>query len=743
MATIVTIEAALAESRNHILSLLDEAYACRTNNLKRSIELAQTSLCISREIEDKTLIARSLSRLSLFSMIMGEYENALRMAEEAVKYYRELNDEKGIADAKYNIAGVYYKTNNYHLGLVNLVDCITIYRKFNDYHNLSRAHKSLGTIYEYFGDEKNAVKTYKAAIAAGQKAGDPNLESNAYNTLSGIYLKRNEIEKAAGLIERAINIKRQTGDLRGLAFSLYGRGKVNLAKKNFAQAEVDFNAAISIHEEMHEALGLGMAYHKTANLYLQMGRLEKAEQVLIKGLDFSTEHNIIMVKYKCYYLFYQLYKLQNDPVNALKYLELYYKEKDTVINSQTLKVIENYELITKMEAIEKETQLQKAEITKKKDIAEQAARIKQDFLSTMSHEIRTPLNAVITIAGLLNDKVKNEEQQLVDTLKFSANNLLLIINDFLDFTKLDAGKASLEYHPANFKKLFENIKNTYDGLAREKGLSLYLNIERDVNDYYEIDETKLSQVMGNLVTNAIKFTDRGGVTMAVKKVSSQQDTDHLLFEVRDTGAGIDSEHLDNIFESFFQPQTITTRKQGGTGLGLAIVKKLVDLYGSTIQVDSKVGKGSVFYFELKLKRSCSPVKVASKNPDALRGKTVLLAEDNAINAMLIRKLLSNWNINSEHAKNGIEAVEKSNTKVFDFILMDIHMPEMDGFDATRHIHTPDNPNFNTPVFALTADVTADNKEDYACCFKGFLHKPIELDKLYEAFIEQVSLVHGS
>ncbi len=743
MTTVVTIEAALAESRNHILLLLDEAYGCRTNNLNRSIQLAQTSLCISREIEDKSLIARSLSRLSLFSMIMGEYDNALRMAGEAVNYYRELDDEKGIADAKYNIAGVYYKTNNYHLGLVNLVDCITIYRKFNDYHNLSRAHKSLGTIYEYFGDEKNAVKTYEAAIAAGKKAGDPNLESNAYNTLSGVYLKRNEIEKAAGLIEAAINIKRKTGDIRGLAFSLYGRGKVNLARKNFAQAETDFNAAISIHEEMREALGLGMAYHKTANLYLQMGLLEKAEQVLIKGVDFSTEHNIIMVKYKCYYLFYQLYKLQNDPVSALKYFELYHKEKDTVINSQTLKVIENYELITKMEAIEKETQLEKAEIAKKKDIAEQAARIRQDFLSTMSHEIRTPLNAVITIAGLLNDKVKNEEQQLVDTLKFSANNLLLIINDFLDFTKLDAGKAALEPHPANFKKLFENIKNTYDSLAREKGISLYLNIERDVNEYYEIDETKISQVIGNLVTNAIKFTERGEINLAVKRLSGDKDTDSLLFEVRDTGTGIDEKHLENIFESFFQPQTITTRKQGGTGLGLSIVKKLVDLFGSSIRVDSIVGKGSVFYFELKLKRSLSPVKMASKNPDALRGKTVLLAEDNAINAMLIRKLLSNWNIHSEHAKNGVEAVEKSNTKVFDFILMDIHMPEMDGFEATRNIHTPGNLNFNTPVFALTADVTADDKEDYASCFKGFLHKPIELDKMYDAFVQEASLVHSS
>ena len=735
MSLTLTVDQVVEDTRPRIISLLEEAYACRTNNLKRSIELAQKALSMSRKLKDAGLTARSLSRISLFSMIMGDYENALHMAEAAVKHFKELNDEKGIADAKYNIAGVYYKTNNFHLGLVNLVDCISTYRKFNDYHNLSRAHKSLGTIYEYFGDEKNAANTYEEAIKAGQKAGDLNLESNAYNNLSGIYIKRNNIRKAADLIERAINIKRKTGDIRGLAFSLYGRGKVNLAKKNYQQAETDFKAAMDIHLDMGETLGLGMAYHKLANLYIQMGLLQKAKEVLTKGLDFSTLHNIVMVKYKCCFLFYQLFKLENDPINALKYLELYHKEKDSVINTQTLKIIENYELITKMTAREQEAELQKAEIIKKKDIAEQTARVKQDFLSTMSHEIRTPLNAIITIASLLGDKVKNGEKQLVDTLKFSSNNLLLIINDFLDFTKLDAGKAQLELRPADFRKLLGNIKNTYEGLAIEKGNELRLHIDAEIFDHYELDETKTSQILGNLVTNAIKFTEGGLVDISVKKLSSGDCFDHLLFEVTDNGTGIERKHLDDIFDSFFQPQTITTRKQGGTGLGLAIVKKLVELHGSVINVNSESGKGSVFNFDLCLKRSAAPGEIISKKSDILTGKTVLLAEDNMINAMLIRKLLSNWKMISEHAKNGAEAVEKSKLKVYDFVLMDIHMPEMDGFEATWNIHQTGNPNDHTPIFALTADVTAENCEEHHNMFNGFLRKPIEIDKLQEAFIK--------
>ena len=724
------------EDVKQIVSLLDEAYACRTNNLKRSIDLAKQALVLSRELNDTALIARSLSHLSLFSMIMGEYENSLHMAEEAVKYFEELGDEKGIANAKYNIAGVYYKTDNYHLGLVNLIDCITTYRKFSDYHNLSRSHKSLGTIYEYFGDEKNAIKTYEDAITAAQKAGDLNLESNAYNPLSGIYLKQKNIDKALELIERSIAIKRQTGDIRGLAFGYYGRGKVNLVKKKFAEAERDLNEAINIHREMGETLGLGMAYHKIACLYVEQGKLAKAKEALQLGLEFSSEYNIVMVKYKCYFLFYQVFKLENDPVNALKYLELYHQQKERVINTQTLKIIENYEMITQMESLEKEArlQLEKAEIIEKKNFAEQTALVKQDFLSTMSHEIRTPLNAVITIAALLSEKADKEEQQLVDSLKFASNNLLLIINDILDFTKLDAGKTKLELRPGNFKLLLDNIKNTYDSLAREKGLDLSLDIEPTVAESYEIDEIKLSQILGNLITNAIKFTQLGRVIISVKKTGTDDASDILLFEVIDTGIGIAADYQGTIFDSFSQAQSIKTRKHGGSGLGLAIVKKLVALHQSAIHLKSTVGNGSVFSFELKLKRCDAPFKVVAKHSDILHGKTILLAEDNMINAMVISKLLSNWKMVVEHAKNGLEAVEKSKLKTFDFILMDIHMPEMDGYEATRNILIAENPNAKTPVFALTADVTAETQEEYQPWFNGFLRKPIEIDKLYEAFV---------
>lgn len=722
--------------KNRILSLLDSAYATRINDLTLSIQFAQQALSLSRGLEDAQLIGKSLSHLSLFYMIMGQYERATQVAKEALLYFKELNDEKGIADIKYNLAGVYYKTDNFHLGLIYLIDCLAIYRKFNDHHNEARAQKSLGTIYEYIGDQKNAIAAYEGSIEAAQQIGDDSLAANAYNPLSGIYLKGGHVDKALETIEKAITIKEHVGDIRGLAFSLYGRAKVSMYLGKYAEAETDFQKALDIHIKVHEPLGLGMTYRKMGLLYMKTKQIDKAKEFFQKAISVGDQYNIAIIKFKSNYHLYELYKAENDPVKSLLYLEKYLEQKEAVINTQTLQVIENYELITKMDSLAKEAQLQKekAEIIAKKEIAEQEAKVRQEFLSTMSHEIRTPLNAVITIISLLKGLPDSEEQQFLNSLKFSAHNLMRIINDILDFTKLDSGMAELEIRSCHFSLLIQNLKNTYEGMAREKGLELLLNIDPEVSDAYELDETKLLQILGNLISNAIKYTDKGGAILRIEKLGAQGDNDILRFEVIDTGVGIESQYLDKLFDSFFQPQSVTTRTQGGSGLGLAIVKKLVLLHGSDINVQSVVGKGSVFFFDLELKRTLYKDTKEITPLDLLNDKTVLLAEDNLINAMVAIKLLSKWGIHTEHAKNGLEAVEISKHKPFDFILMDLHMPQMNGFDATKLIRENNNPNKKSPIFALTADITADQMQEYQSYFTGFLTKPIDIDKMYTALL---------
>lgn len=721
--------------KKQLLATLTEANEARIYNLDHSIALAEQVLAASQQSDLIAVRAKALSQLSLYHMIIGDNDAAMGFAQDSMSLYEELEDEKGIADAKYSIAGVYYKTDNYHIGLVFLIDALNIYKKGNDYYNISRCEKSLGTVYEYSDDQKSAVQAYENAIEAAKQINDLNLESNAYNNLSGVYIKQQQVDLAASVIEKSIALKQQTGDVRGMAFAKYGRAKVLMALEKYEASETEFKASKAIHLEMGERLGLAMCHHKMGKLYLAMNRLEDAKNEIYEGLTLTKQYNISIIKFKCYYLLYLIFKQEQNETMALEYLEHYLKEKEHVLNTQTLKVIDSYDMLVQMKTMQKEAELQreKAELIEKNNRAEEAARVRQEFLSTMSHEIRTPLNAITTIVSMLSERSNDEDKKLIHSLKFSSNLLMWIINDILDFTKLDLGKMMLEPNPVQLEPLMQNLRKSYKYQASEKGLQFRLRSNIPSDSCYLIDQTRLTQILGNLISNAIKFTASGQVELVVDIVRKGKINDKVLFQVIDTGEGIESKDLTKIFESFSQIKNTITRKEGGTGLGLAIVKNLVRLHNSDIVVASEAGKGTTFSFVLKLKKSTefveSKKEVAHNN---LENKTILLAEDNAINALIATRLLSQWGIVTTHAKNGVEAVKMAQSQPFDFILMDIHMPEMDGFEATAQIRTGDSVNRNQPIFALTADISAKDNTSHHDYFDGFLLKPLEIEKLHRA-----------
>lgn len=718
--------------RRQLTLRLEIANEARLYDVDLSIAIAKEVLESSRNEDFRDISAKALSQLSLYCMVLGRNDESLHYAHESIALYEELKDDRGIADAKYSIASVYYKTDNYHIGLVFLIDALNIYKSYNDHYNISRCEKSLGTVYEYSGDEKNAVQAYENAIIAAKAIKDLNLESNAYNNLSGIYIKQGKIDLANKIIEKALYLKRQKGDVRGLAFALYGKAKVLLAKNEYEEAIKQFNESIAIHSEMGERLGLAMCYHKLGRLYLKTNELKLAKKVLIKAIAITKKYNISIIKFKCFYLLYTIYKQEKKHTMALKYIEKYLQEKENVINTQTLKIIDSYDMLVQMKTMQKEAKLQqeKTEIIEKSNRAEQSARVRQEFLSTMSHEIRTPLNAITTIVSMLGEKYDNEDRKLINSLKFSSNLLMWIINDILDFTKLDLGKMQLELHPVKLQPLIENIWKSYKYQAREKGLEFRMESSISLSDAYYIDETRITQILGNLINNAIKFTEKGSVTMNVEQLKKGIKYDSIVFRVSDTGEGIEEKYLSKIFESFSQVKDTITRKKGGTGLGLAIVKSLVKLHGSIIQVKSESGKGSDFWFEVKLKKASIEEKAEIVSVmSSLEGKKVLLAEDNSINAFIAKTLLTKWGITTDHAVNGIEALHKAQSKEYDFILMDIHMPEMDGFEATKKIRTEDSINKDTPIYGLTADISAKDNPDCSYYFTGFLLKPLEIEKL--------------
>jgi len=723
------------QTKDFIINLLDKAYVNRTHDLPNSIAVANQALELSESISNKPLIGKCLNMLSLFHMIISDYDTSNNFSKRAISCFKEIGDDRGIADAKYNIGSVLYKSDDYHGGLLYLLEAFVIYKENNDFANKAKVEKAIGTIYEYIGDEENAFKTYMSAIRSARKIGNTNLESNVLNNLSGLVLKRNKTTTAMRMITRSLTLKKQTNDIRGYGFALYGRGKVYLKTKDYNKAEKDFLQALKIHEETVENLGKSMSLRKLALVYYERKDYKKAETTILQCLNFVEKHSIFMGKTKTYHLLYLIYKGFENSVESLKYLELYLKENEAIMKLQTLKVIENYQLINQMNVLEHEAKIREEKqnaIDKRNAEDELALRQKQEFLSIMSHEIRTPLNAITTIVTLLNEQVKDKDKELFDSLQFSSNNLIAIVNDILDFTKLDSNKATLDLNSTNFDRFCVNVHNLHINQAKSKGLELILTNNVPKRNYL-LDQTKVSQILDNLIGNAIKFTEKGRVTL---KTSLQKETpthDHIRFSIIDEGEGISERHIDEIFDSFTQVKPITTRKQGGTGLGLAIVKKLVTLHGGNIQVKSVLGEGSEFYFTIELEKS-NAIK-NSKNLDysILKNKKVLVAEDNSINAMLMKKILSKFDIETIHVTNGRKAVETAKLDVYDFILMDIHMPEMNGFDATKLIKTEESSlNNDTPIFAVTADVLTNHNKEATNYFDAILWKPLEIDKLFKA-----------
>jgi signal transduction histidine kinase/CheY-like chemotaxis protein len=386
--------------------------------------------------------------------------------------------------------------------------------------------------------------------------------------------------------------------------------------------------------------------------------------------------------------------------------------------------------------------------------SEKSSQVQSDFLSTMSHEIRTPLNAVIGMSNLLMmESPRPDQKENLEILRFSAGNLLTLINDVLDFNKIESGKIAFESIKFNLSELMNNICGGQMLKASEKGLNFQLHVDDFFKSKYVIgDPTRLSQIMFNLVSNAIKFTTKGGVKVAVTCAQDRLNEVVIKFSVRDTGIGISAEKINAIFEPFTQESITTTRQFGGTGLGLAIVKRLLELQNVNISLVSEEGTGSEFFFLMTLPVSsemiipeAEPVKrVVVTNMDRsdykLANLQVLIAEDNPVNVMLMKKLFSKWGITPVIAENGERAIELFQYGSFDIILMDLQMPILDGFEAAKAIRKmPDVRKANVPIIALTASALFDIKDKvYESGMNDYVSKPFKPTELVEKMLTLVT-----
>ncbi len=395
------------------------------------------------------------------------------------------------------------------------------------------------------------------------------------------------------------------------------------------------------------------------------------------------------------------------------------------------------------------------DITERKNYSDElikAKQAKEQFLANMSHEIRTPINGIVGMLNLLEEIPATEEQKkYLNAIKTSSGNLQVIINDILDLSAVESGNIKFEKIGFNLKTFFNTLISSFGYTAKQKGISITLNFDPYIDEVIIGDPVRLNQIISNLIGNAVKFTKMGYVKVYALKISEDNNLGNFQFIVDDSGIGIPYDKIQKVFENFEQGDATVNRKFGGTGLGLSIVKHLVEVQGGSIDVQSKLGRGTKFIinlrFEIGSQNETNEQKATiskyeeSVNILDLSKNNVLLVEDNEVNLLYTRKILQNWNCIPDEAKNGLIALERLKEKDYDLILMDVRMPTMDGFEATKFIRTNfKSPKCNTPIIALTANaIKGDDEKCLQAGMNDYISKPFQPETLKNKIIGNMDL----
>ncbi|MBO6537322.1 MAG: response regulator [Balneolaceae bacterium] len=385
-----------------------------------------------------------------------------------------------------------------------------------------------------------------------------------------------------------------------------------------------------------------------------------------------------------------------------------------------------------------------AELEEARKQLEHNTKAKSAFLATMSHEIRTPMNAIMGMTHMLQkDKPREDQLEPLNILDFSGKTLMTLIDDVLDFSKIEAGRIEFERTEFDLEQLIGAIIESFKAAAANKGIDLQSDIDEEIHNVLIGDPARLTQIINNLVSNAIKFTEEGSVHLSVNKRIETNENIVVAFIVADTGIGIPADRVDTIFDSFTQASGSTKRLYGGTGLGLTISKELTELQGGELHLETEEGKGTKFTVTLTFEKgkvdafdSTQSKQVVDSNIDTIRGSYVLLAEDNIVNQKVMQRFLERWDIKLKIVDNGEDAVEAVKNEQFDLILMDLQMPVMDGYEATSNIREIEDPAKSTiPIIALTAAALKEVKEQvYDCGMDDFVTKPFDPEDLQRAMV---------
>jgi len=564
--------------------LLSKAFDGRVIDIISSINLANTALLLAQENNDIIGQANSEAHLAYFFMIVGKHDQARSYADSARSIFEEHNNYSGLGMVEYAVGSTYYKTEDYHLGLKHLINSSLMCQKANDIVGQARALKAIGAIYEFFREYGHAKQTYLKCIELSEQCDDKNGISNAYNNLSGIYLRNEEIDKAISVIEQSILMKQETGDKRGLAFALYGKGKVLAYLEKHETAEKLYLESIEIFKVSKEYVGIMMCHNKLGSLYFAQDNIALAKEHLNKVLEKGNKINHYLIMHKAYYTLYQIEKSERNEVKALEYLELHMVYKDKVINKETKNVIQSIKSISEMEILEREAHWQKE---KKEEVELKNAEL-DTFVYKVSHDLKGPISSLLGLYEIVKIEIKDKNSLHYFELYHSQiQRLHGILMDFIDLTQIKEKK--IEPVQLDIKQMVHDCINAHAHYSNFELIDF--NIQIDSIDFHS-DKSTLNTIFQNLIENAIKYS-RNDVSPEVNVKVTKSDN-QIEIIVQDNGIGIREEYQPRIFEMFFRAND----KVQGSGLGLYILKNAVDKLSGTIDFNSKLNEGSQFQIHI-------------------------------------------------------------------------------------------------------------------------------------------------
>jgi len=779
--------------------LLNQANATSSTDKTEGNKIAHQAINLAESIDDNQLKAEGNECLAELFSEQHITDSSIVYFKKALEYYTIVGNEPKVALVLNKIGLAHENLGDYPQAFKMYIESLKIYEKLNDKTGIAKEYLNIGLIHQYRKNYQLAEQYFQKSLNISRLLRDESLQASALNNLGINYQQLKILPKALQYFQEVLAMDRRSGDLANISYSLNNVGSVYYDLKLYDKALSFFNESAQLKEKLMDYGSLANTLNNIGNVHLENGEYNKANETFKKAELLARKYNYPMTLCENYLAQYKLAKSKKDYAGALKLLEIYGEMEDSlelVEKALTIEQIQKQYDVSKY-AVEVEKQQEELDhkqqliylyislsvillvsamlivlilmrtrnlnkqlklhqleielqndslrqknldIAKAKQNAEDAAKSKGQFLSVMSHEIRTPLNAIIGVTNLLHEADLGEENnRLSNILKTSSDNLMALINDLLDISKIESGKLHLEYVDFCLKDVVNNLHELYTVKAREKGLNLVIDYDDKLTQKLLGDPLRINQILSNLIGNGIKFTDKGTVTIIVKKTSEGKDYNDVYFEIKDTGIGIAKEKQHTIFESFEQADKKTTRLYGGTGLGLSISKQLLEMLGSELRLQSKIGEGSSFSFTIRFNK-IHPEKDDELQDEqliasVLTGKRILIAEDNPVNVYILKQFLSKWNMQVKVADDGLKTVDLALNYNFDIILMDINMPLLDGYDATKRILDVKK---GLPIIAITATTLSETTDLMKSAgIVDYVPKPFQPNELVEKIFKHL------